>query len=160
MSGGGGVRVHTHTHTLGAATEEDLHGVLCLNDDDSIIPHQSPPSSSPFDIAPSLQWDRTDTLTLLSTPSVSLSIVFNSLRLYYSLSLFSPILSLAIVLPLWTIRRDVVKVFGEFLLTEPTLPGCCLSSTWNSSTQIRLGFLTRREGPRQGEKAAERPLPF
>lgn len=42
------------------------------------------------------------------------------------------------------------------------LPGCCLSSTWNSSTQIRLDFLTGREGQRrrQGEKAAERPLPF
>lgn len=42
------------------------------------------------------------------------------------------------------------------------LPGCCLSSTWNSSTQIRLDFLTGREGQRhrQGEKAAERPLPL
>ncbi|KAG7223077.1 hypothetical protein INR49_015836, partial [Caranx melampygus] len=41
--------------------------------------------------------------------------------------------------------RDVVKVFGEFPLTKPTVPGCrSPSSTWSSSTQIRLGFLTRR----------------
>lgn len=42
--------------------------------------------------------------------------------------------------------------------TKPTQPGCCLSSARNSSTQIRLGFLNSTR--RQGEKAAERPLPF
>lgn len=65
------------------------------------------------------------------------------------------ILSLTIPQSLWT-RQAVVKEFGEFPLTKPTLPGCLSpSSTWNSSTQIRLGFLTRREGKEHIDRERE-----
>lgn len=92
--------------------------------------------------------------SLFFTPGVSYLFSYSPIS---SLSLLPPPLSISPhPLPhhLAATRREVVKVFGEFLLTKPTLPGCCLS-TWNSSTQIRLGFLTRREGKSRTDRERE-----
>lgn len=115
---------------------QDLHGVLCPNDNHPTTPPRSHQFSSHLLLLP--LWTNTFH-SPFHTQLPLFSLFPNSLLLPLPVSTSPPVLSLTTVLPIWS-RRDVVKVFGEFLLTKPTLPGRCLSSTWNGSTQIRLGF--------------------
>lgn len=107
-----------------------------------------------FEFVPSLQWNSTNTLILFFSHPVSLIYFLRVPSLLSPSSLPPPFHQPPSPHHLAATRREVVKVFGEFLLTKPTLPGCCLS-TWNSSTQIRLGFLTRREGKSRTDRERE-----